>query len=206
MMASFFAKYLDFIPETKGNHFIVIIIEMPRFDLHLRNNSCISCGIPQISKPNSILDSFLPLIPSPCPVNTKLCTFCSLNISSTCLLLQIPSDTPDLNQHYIFLGLFNEFCQWPPNKAFFLSSNPSTPKHPFGLQLGSCHTSAGLSWWLGDEEPTCLCRSGGFHFWVRKIPWRRKWQLVPVFSPGKSHGQRSLVGCHPWGRKESDTM
>ena len=30
--------------------------------------------------------------------------------------------------------------------------------------------------------------------WVEKIPWRRKWQPTPVFLPGKSHGQRSLVG------------
>ena len=30
--------------------------------------------------------------------------------------------------------------------------------------------------------------------WVRKIPWRRKWQPTPVFLPGKSHGQRSLAG------------
>ena len=35
--------------------------------------------------------------------------------------------------------------------------------------------------------------------------WRRKWQLTPVFLPGKSHGQRSLGGCSPWGRKGSDT-
>ena len=35
----------------------------------------------------------------------------------------------------------------------------------------------------------------GFDPWVRKIPWRRKWQLTPVFLPGKSHGQRSLVVC-----------
>ena len=33
-----------------------------------------------------------------------------------------------------------------------------------------------------------------FHPWVGKIPWRRKWQPTPVFLPGKSHGQRSLVG------------
>ena len=32
-----------------------------------------------------------------------------------------------------------------------------------------------------------------FNPWVRKIPWRRKWQLTPVFLPGESHGQRSLV-------------
>ena len=36
-------------------------------------------------------------------------------------------------------------------------------------------------------------------------PWRKKWQPPPVFLPGKSHGQRSLVGSGPWGHKESDT-
>ena len=34
--------------------------------------------------------------------------------------------------------------------------------------------------------------------------WRRKWQTTPVFLTGESHGQRSLVGYSPWGRKESD--
>ena len=36
---------------------------------------------------------------------------------------------------------------------------------------------------------------------VRKISCRRKWQLTPVFLPGKSPGQRSLAGCCPWSRK-----
>ena len=44
-----------------------------------------------------------------------------------------------------------------------------------------------------------------FNPWVRKIPWRRKWQPTPVFLPGDSHGWRSLVGYSPGGRKESDT-
>ena len=44
----------------------------------------------------------------------------------------------------------------------------------------------------------------GFDPWVRKIPWRRKWQTTPVFSPGESHGQRSLAGYSPRGLKESD--
>ena len=35
--------------------------------------------------------------------------------------------------------------------------------------------------------------------------WRRQWQPTPVLLPGKSHGWRSLVGCSPWGRWESDT-
>ena len=34
---------------------------------------------------------------------------------------------------------------------------------------------------------------------------RRKWHSTPKLLPGKSHGQRSLVGCSPWGREESDT-
>ena len=35
--------------------------------------------------------------------------------------------------------------------------------------------------------------------------WRRQWHPTPVLLPGKSHGWRSLVGCSPWGRWESDT-
>ena len=37
------------------------------------------------------------------------------------------------------------------------------------------------------------------------IPWRRKWQSTPVFLPGKSHEQRSLVGYSSWDCKELDT-
>ena len=32
-----------------------------------------------------------------------------------------------------------------------------------------------------------------------------QWHPTPVLLPGKSHGRRSLVGCRPWGREESDT-
>ena len=40
-----------------------------------------------------------------------------------------------------------------------------------------------------------------FNPWIAKMPWRRKWQPTPVFLPGKSHGQKSLAGYSPWGRK-----
>ena len=49
------------------------------------------------------------------------------------------------------------------------------------------------------------CGRPGFNPWVGKMPWRRKWQPTPVFLPGGSHGQRSLVGCSPWGHKKLDT-
>ena len=35
-------------------------------------------------------------------------------------------------------------------------------------------------------------------------PLEKEWHPIPVFLPGESHGQRSLVGCGPWGCKESD--
>ena len=41
--------------------------------------------------------------------------------------------------------------------------------------------------------------------WIGKIPWSREWRAVPVFLPGEFHGQRSLVGYSPWGRKEFHT-
>ena len=38
-----------------------------------------------------------------------------------------------------------------------------------------------------------------------RSPGGGKWQPIPVFLPGKSHGQRSLAGYSPWGQKELDT-
>ena len=55
-----------------------------------------------------------------------------------------------------------------------------------------------------SEESACQGRRLEFNPWVRKIPWSRKWQPTPVFLPGKSHGQRNLVGYSPWGHKDLD--
>ena len=77
------------------------------------------------------------------------------------------------------------------------------PNHPqktftFCLLTGTTHVH-----WASCR--ICLqCGRPKFDPWVRKIPWRRKWQPVPVFLPGESHGRRSLVGYSPRGPKESD--
>ena len=66
----------------------------------------------------------------------------------------------------------------------------------------------GLPRWLSGKEPTCQCRRHRrpeFDPWVGKIPWRKKWQPTPVFVPGESRSQRSLVGYSPLGCKELDT-
>ena len=57
---------------------------------------------------------------------------------------------------------------------------------------------------ISGKETACQRRRRGFDPWVRKFPWRRKWLPTPVFLPGKSHGQRSLVGYSAWGCEESD--
>ena len=75
------------------------------------------------------------------------------------------------------------------------------------------HSSA-LAWKIPwTEEPSRLQPMGSWivgHDWATSLSLftfthrSRKWHPTPVFLPGKSHGQRSLVGCSPWGREESD--
>ena len=75
--------------------------------------------------------------------------------------------------------------------------------------------SSTLAWkipWM--EEPGRLQSMGSQtvrHDWVTSLSlftfmhWRRKWQPTPVFLPGESQGQGSLVGCHLRGHTELDT-
>ena len=70
-----------------------------------------------------------------------------------------------------------------------------SPSWPTGFPSGSG----------SGKESACQFRRHGFNPWVRKIPWRRKWQSTPLFLPGKFHGQRSLASYSPWGHKELDT-
>ena len=62
--------------------------------------------------------------------------------------------------------------------------------------------------WLSSKESTCNARDAYrcvFNPLVGKIPWRRKWQPIPVFLPGKSHGQRGAWWGTVHGITESDT-
>ena len=75
--------------------------------------------------------------------------------------------------------------------------------------------SCTLAWKIPrTEEPGGLQSMGSLrvgHDWATSLSlftfmhWRRTWQRTPVFLPGESQGQGSLVGCHLWGRTESDT-
>ena len=72
-------------------------------------------------------------------------------------------------------------------------------------QLSTAPELLGFPGGARGEEPACQCRRCRFNPWVRKIPWRRAWQLAPVFLPGESPGQRTLVGYSPQGPTEWDT-
>ena len=61
-----------------------------------------------------------------------------------------------------------------------------------------------LNWELNSTVNTGLFNSQAKRV-LRQNSWRRQWHPTPVLLPGKSHGRRSLVGCGPWGREESDT-
>ena len=72
---------------------------------------------------------------------------------------------------------------------------------------GLYYVDAGLPTWCQLLFNSCQCRRHqrlGFDLWIRKIPWRRKWQPALVFLPGKFH-QQNLAGYSSWDHTELDT-
>ena len=64
----------------------------------------------------------------------------------------------------------------------------------------------GFLWWVSGKVSACWCKGHSCDAGSGRIPWRRKWQLTPVFLPGKSHGQRSLAGYGPGGHKSQTRL
>ena len=81
-------------------------------------------------------------------------------------------------------------------KAVAPHSSTLAWKIPWTEEPGGLQSMGSL--WVGHDWATSLSLFTFMH-------WRRKWQPTPVFLPGESQGQGSLVGCRLWGRTESDT-
>ena len=109
-------------------------------------------------------------------------------------------------------------CLWVSRKdkhGSIFCSSVSPTEEPSDTEQWNIDTSVsgytskgGFPGGTSGKEPACRCRKHGrlgFYAWAQKIPWRRAWQPTPVFSPGESHGQRSLAGYSPQGYKELDT-
>ena len=62
----------------------------------------------------------------------------------------------------------------------------------------------GLVWAIESGDAEQQKGAANVYEATQTFKWRRKWQPTPIFWPGESQGQRSLVGCHLWGRTESD--
>ena len=85
-------------------------------------------------------------------------------------------------------------------------ASPRAKFHSHDLLFEWEQRNTWFPWWLRWSSVCLQCRRPWFDSQVRKIPWRRKWQgNFPVLLPGKSHGQRILVGYSPWCCKESET-
>ena len=89
----------------------------------------------------------------------------------------------------------------------FVSLNyfPNISPHIFRIKIvfkTKCHLVSNLRAQLVKNLPTM--QENPVDSWVRKIPWRRERLPTPVFLPGESQGQGSLVGCRLWGCTESD--
>ena len=71
--------------------------------------------------------------------------------------------------------------------------------------ISSGRSSKTFAGGLVVKNPPANAGDEGWILGSGRSPWRREWQPTPVFLPAKSHGQRSLAGYNPWGRKELDT-
>ena len=72
---------------------------------------------------------------------------------------------------------------------------------PVRARIGIVYFWIGASLGVSVKESACRCRRCKFDPWFGKISWRRKWQVTPVFLPGRFHGHKSLAGCRPWGHR-----
>ena len=143
------------------------------------------------------------------------------------------SSSPYTLTHWIDLGTWLAFCGslWASFYSFFLRNRKDTGRVKlllllFSNKIISCwynlydnykecaNITQGLTiiiaplWGFSSGSAVKVhlqCRKPGFNPWVRKIPWRRAWQLTPAILPGKSHRLRSLVGYSPPGVAKSWT-
>ena len=105
--------------------------------------------------------------------------------------------------HHVSVSLSSALSLHPVSRSVISDSEKAVASYSSAL---ACKIP-----WM--EEPGGLQSMGSLrvrHDWATSLSlftflhWRRKWQPTPVFLPGESQRQGSLVGCRLWGRTESD--
>ena len=145
----------------------------------------------------------------------QLHIYCVCSVSQSCLLwphglqparLFCPWNFPDkihilifyhfVSQHFKTIFCWISFFPSFEFKAMAPHSSTLAWKIPWTEEPGGLQSMG--SWRVGHDWATSLSLFTFMH-------WRRKWQPTPVFLPGESQGQGSLVGCRLCGHTESDT-
>ena len=103
---------------------------------------------------------------------------------------------------FLFMGLSQQehWSGLPFPSLGYLPDHGIKPRSP-ALQADASPSELEGNPRMSSIEAICQFRRDGFNPWVGKILWSRKWQPTLVFLLGKSHGQKSLVTCSPWGPK-----
>ena len=161
------------------------------------------CSIAHLC-PNSLWPHGLQYARPPCPSPSPNVCLSSCPSNYYWLLTYYLSLYFDIHDESLLIGLTEDEIVPCYSKYLINISEKAMATH-----------SITLAWKIPwTEEPGRLQSMGSLrvrHDWATSLShftfmhWRRKWQPTPVFLPGKSQGQRSLVGCHLWGRTESDT-
>ena len=92
----------------------------------------------------------------------------------------------------IFLQIVSNLISFG-NSNYLHISHLMSSQNAVNFYFAMSYLLFGLPWWFSGKEPACQCRRCRFVPSFGNIPWRRRWQPTPVFLPGKSDGQRSLV-------------
>ena len=134
-----------------------------------------------------------PRYPKKCWVHSK--TLLRPHRSGKLFLAKSLLHTSAITAFFFFNVTLNVYLSCPP----LFSEKAMTPysclENPMdrGAWWAAVHGVAKSRTWLSD-----------FTFTFTLMYWRRKWKPTPVFLPGESQGRGSLVGCHLWGRTQSD--
>ena len=126
---------------------------------------------------------------------------CSMSSSNCCFLtwIYISQEASEVVWYSHLLKNFSQFVvihTVKAEKAMAPHSSTLAWKIPWTEEPGRLQSMGSLR--VGHDWATSLSLFTFMH-------WRRKWQPTPVFLPGESQGQGSLMGCRLWGRTESDT-
>ena len=95
----------------------------------------------------------------------------------------------------VYIVFIQVQLRFSPEKAMAPHSSTLAWKIPWTEEPGRLQSMGSLR--VGQDSVTSLSLFTFMH-------WRRKWKPTPVSLPGESQGRGSLVGCHIWGRTESD--